>query len=162
MVQEMQRNATNISTQGGVRDRMPAAIQNSDDTWNVNKCKAVMVSFYEGICSFHDDLPPHTSSPTFLWCRIDMTSGNSKKNRNQTKWMLLPRADYPVFLEIKEVAVWVSPQKMMFEVRCIKGAGAQKLKCCKEVILHGRSSWDLCAGRRTGIGGRKAFYDQEE
>lgn len=59
MVQEMQKNATNISTQGGVRDRMTAANQNSDDTWNVNKCKAVMVSFYEGVCSFHDDLPPH-------------------------------------------------------------------------------------------------------
>lgn len=44
----------------------------------------------------------------------------------------------------------------------IKGAGAQKLKCCEEVILCGRSTWDLCAGRRTDIGGRKAFYDQAE
>lgn len=162
MMQEMQRNATNTCTEGGVGDKMTAAIQNADDIWDVNKCKAVMVSFCEGICSFHDDLPPHTNSPTLLWCRIDVTSWNSKKNRNQTRWMLPQRADYPAVIGIKEVVVWVSPQKMMFEVRHIKGAGVQKLKYCGEVILYGRSAWDLCVGRRTCVGGRKPFYDKAE
>lgn len=51
---------------------------------------------------------------------------------------------------------------MMLVVRCIKGAEVQKLKSWGEVIFHGRSAWDLCAGRTTGVGGRKAFYDQAE
>lgn len=71
-------------------------------------------------------------------------------------------ADYPVILEIQEAVVWVSPQNMTFEVRCIKSTGVQKLKYYGEVILCGRSTWDLCADRRTGVGSRKAFYDQAE
>lgn len=51
---------------------------------------------------------------------------------------------------------------MVFEIRCIKDAGVQKLKYCGEMILHGRYAWGLCAGRRTGVGGRKAFYHQAE
>lgn len=45
----------------------------------------------------------------------------------------------------------------MSVVRCIKGAEVQKLKSCGEVIFHGRSAWDLCAGRRTGVGVGRLF-----
>lgn len=93
------------------------------------------------------------------WCDIMKFQ---EEQISDKKWMLPQRAHYPVVLEIKKVVVWVSTQKIMFGVRCIKSAGVQKLKYCGELMLHGRSTWDLCVGRRTGVWGRKAFFDQAE
>lgn len=73
----------------------------TDDIWNVNRCKAVIVSFYEGICSFHDDFPPHASSHTLLWHRIDVTSWNSTKSGNQTKMDVSTRGKLPSPLRSK-------------------------------------------------------------
>lgn len=158
-MQEMQRNATNTSTKGDVRDRMRAAIQNCDDILNINRGKAVIVSFYEGICSFHDDFPPHTSSHTLLWHRIDVTSWNSTKSGNQTKMDVSTRGKlrsplrskgYGGVSQSSENDAWSEMDKNVL-------LGRRSSKCCEEVILRGRFTWDLCAGRRTGLGVGRLF-----
>lgn len=159
-MQETQRKVTNTSTYADVRDGMRAAIQNCVDIWNVNRCKAVIVSFYEAICSFHDDFPPHTSSHALLWHRIDVTSWNSKRNGNHTKWIFLHGENYAVPLEVKDMVEGVSPQKIIHELRWIEVSWAQKL----QVVWGGDTVWQIYPGlfcwQEGRFWGRKAFYDQ--
>lgn len=135
-------NATNISTQGGVRDRMTAAIQNSDNIWNVNKCKTVMVSFCECIFFFHDDFPPHTSSPTLLWCRIHVTSWNSQKNRNQRKMDCSTKGRLSCLFRNKG-SCGVSQSS-------VNDVSSEMYKRCRsteaQVLWRGDISWQICLG----------------
>lgn len=138
--------------------------QPCDDIWNVNRCQAVIVSFYEDIYSFRGDFSPCTSSCTLLWHRTDVSSWNSKKRGNQVDKMDATAKDKLTSTLRSKGHGGVSQSsqndarsemdKWWLGMTC-------SCKCCEEVIPCGGFTWDFWAGRQMGLGEGRLFMIKE-